>query len=396
MTILVINSGSSSIKFSIFALQQCRLQGELSGIGGDVRLSVKTDTSKETTENTVDAPTVQSAIHIVFDTVCAPGVPLIHAIGYRVVHAGPKLDRHQRITPDVLNDVQEACSFAPLHEPEAVQVIHEGMRRFADRPHYACFDTVFHQTMPQEAMSYPLPAAVRNGGVHRYGFHGLSCESIVRTLEVEGKPLPRRVIIAHLGSGCSVTALLDGSSIDTSMGLTPTGGIVMGTRPGDLDPAVVLYLLRHHVGAKDEAVSAVERMLNQGSGLAGLSGLPNDFKKIRAASASGNPDASLALQVFTRSVTKAIGSYAWLMGGVDAIVFSGGIGEHDHLTRSEILAPMQDAGIRLDAALNQRVGTDARTISVPQSTSAVLVVPAQEDRMIAAHVERLHRLEYPT
>ncbi len=186
--------------------------------------------------------------------------------------------------------------------------------------HYACFDTVFHETMPDAAKLYPLPEDLRARGLRRYGFHGLSCESIVRQLRThDTAPFPQRLIIAHLGSGCSVTAVVAGKSIDTTMGLTPTGGIVMGTRPGDLDPGIILYLLRQPNATAD----SVEQMLNHNAGMVALSGQPNDMKAVREAARNNDEHARLAIKVFTRSVRKAIGSFAWLMGGVDAIVFAG-------------------------------------------------------------------------
>ncbi len=174
------------------------------------------------------------------------------AVGYRVVHPGAKLDRHVRITDAVMRDLEEAVVFAPLHDPTAIEIIRETMERFPEAKHYAVFDTVFHETMPDEATTYAIPEEFRERGVRRYGFHGLSCESIVRQMldaaERGEMKFPRRMVIAHLGSGCSVTALVKGRSVDTTMGLTPTGGVVMGTRPGDLDPGLVLYLLRQMGG----------------------------------------------------------------------------------------------------------------------------------------------------
>jgi acetate kinase len=228
-----------------------------------------------------------------------------------------------------------------LHNPEALAIIREDMRRFPGVEQYACFDTVFHQTMPEEAMTYPIPMTYRDRGVRRYGFHGLSCESIVRQMLARGARAPKRMVIAHLGSGCSVTALLDGCSVDTTMGLTPTGGVVMGTRPGDLDPGLVLYLLRQQKEDREGTISEIETMFNHECGMVALTGQANDVKLIRKSAADGSSRAILALKVFTRSVTKAIGGYCWLLGGLDAVVFTGGIGEHDMFTRHEILNNLQ-------------------------------------------------------
>jgi acetate kinase len=277
-----------------------------------------------------------------------------------------------------------------------VQIIRAFMEKFPELPHYACFDTVFHQTMPVEARTYPLPPEYAERGVRRYGFHGLSCESIVRQLRREGE-VPRRMVIAHLGSGCSVTALVDGMSVDTTMGMTPTGGVVMGTRSGDLDPGLVLYLLREE--SAGDRVGEVEALLNHGSGMVALSGMANDVKAMRAAAAEGDARAGLALKIFTRSVTKAMGGFSWLLGGLDAIVFAGGIGEHDAQTRMEIVGGLTGLGVNLDAGLNVNLNTaqnhgaagGIQQIAPSNSPVAVLVVPAREDEMIAVHVERLAR-----
>jgi acetate kinase len=317
-------------------------------------------------------------------------MPAVEAVGYRVVHPGAKLTAHQRITDEVLRDLEKAVAFAPLHDPAAIAMIREGMARFPGVAHYACFDTVFHDSMAAEATTYPVPLAYREQGVRRYGFHGLSCESIVRQMRAQGAA-PQRMAIAHLGSGCSVTALVDGRSVDTTMGLTPTGGVVMGTRPGDLDPGLVLYLLRQQTGGREEAIGAVETMLNHASGMVALTGLENDMKAVRAAAAKGDEQALLALKVFTRSVTKAVGGFCWLMGGLDAMVFAGGIGEHDAATRVEILAGLEGLGVLVDSSLNSAKGSGQRQISASDSRTAVFIVPAQEDLMIAVHVDRMAR-----
>jgi acetate kinase len=197
------------------------------------------------------------------------------------------------------------------------------------------------------------------------------------------------MVIAHLGSGCSVTALLNGRSVDTTMGLTPTGGIVMGTRSGDLDPGLVLYLLRLQKTSGEEAVAAVETLLNKDSGIAALSLMANDVKAVRAAANAGNPEAVLALKVFTRSITKAIGSYCWLLGGLDAIIFAGGIGEHDPQTLAQILAGLEELGIELRPSLTQKDTDGFQEIAASASKTRACIVPAQEDRMIAIHVARM-------
>jgi acetate kinase len=394
--ILVINSGSSSIKFSIFDAGEdearSRVEGEVTGIGGGkagfkFRDADGRDLSGGQSE--VKAETPVEAIGLVVEAVSGKGLPKVEAVGYRVVHPGAKLDRHVRIDDQVLKDLEEAVVFAPLHDPAVIEVIKEMMEKFPDVAHYACFDTVFHQTMSVAATTYPIPVEYRERGVRRYGFHGLSCESIVRQLQTEKTiEFPRRMVIAHLGSGCSVTAVVDGHSVDTTMGLTPTGGVVMGTRPGDLDPGLVLYLLRQTDGDK---VAALEKILNHDSGMVALSGLPNNMKTVREAAGKGDARAILAVEVFTRSVKKAMGGFVALMGGVDAVVFAGGIGEHDVLSREEIAGGMENLGISINFALNSAKGNAIRRINASDSAASVLVVPAKEDWMIAVHVDRMAR-----
>jgi acetate kinase len=400
--ILVINSGSSSIKFSLFdsgtGEPHSLFEGEVTGIGGakagfKFRDADGRDLSEGRQE--VKAETPVEAIGLVVEAVSGQGLPKVEAVGYRVVHPGAKLDRHVRIDEAVMKDLQEAVVFAPLHDPAVIEVIKEMMERFPDVGHYACFDTVFHQTMPEAATTYPIPVEYRERGVRRYGFHGLSCESIVWQLRVSKEiEFPRRMVIAHLGSGCSVTALVDGRSVDTTMGLTPTGGVVMGTRPGDLDPGLVLYLLRQMKGDRVSALETMlglEKMLNHDAGMVALSGMANDMKAVREAAAGGNARAKLAVEIFTRSVKKAVGGFVALMGGVDAVVFAGGIGEHDARSRAEILGGLENFGISINSGRNAAAGDAARTVSASDSVTAVLVVPAKEDWMIAVHVDGMMR-----
>jgi acetate kinase len=330
----------------------------------------------------------------VVEAVSGPGLPKVQAVGYRVVHPGAKLDRHVRIDDQVMRDLEEAVVFAPLHDPAVIEVIKEMMERFPDVGHYACFDTVFHETMPEAATTYPVPVKYRERGVRRYGFHGLSCESIVRQLRAFEGGVPKRMVIAHLGSGCSVTAVVDGRSVDTTMGLTPTGGVVMGTRPGDLDPGLVLYLLRQMEGDRVSALETMldlEKMLNHDAGMVALSGMPNDMKAVREAVTKGDEKATLAVEIFTRSVKKAVGGFVALMGGVDAVVFAGGIGEHDARSRAEILGGLENFGISMNSELNEAKSDAVRRVSASDSVTTVLVVPAKEDWMIAVHVDRMAR-----
>ncbi|MGB8538007.1 MAG: acetate/propionate family kinase [Acidobacteriaceae bacterium] len=408
--ILVINRGSSSIKFSIFEADpdtgpagrfswpRVLFAGEISGVGGPgLGFTFRDAEGRELSKGAPQAndASKKDPMTLLENTVCGTGMPAIDAVGYRVVHPGPLLHQHQRITEEVLRDLQAAVAFAPLHDPQAIALIRDMMGRFPQARHYACFDTIFHQTMPAEASTYPIPSEYRRQGVRRYGFHGLSCEGVVddmRAAALEARAeFPRRMVIAHLGSGCSVTALVDGRSVDNTMGLTPTGGVVMGTRPGDLDPGLVLYLLRQAKGESEAAWAKVESMLNHQAGMVALSGLPNDMRAVRKAAAQGNADAKLAIEVFCRSVRKAIGAYVWLLAGLDALVFTGGIGEHDVQSRAEILQGLESCGVVLDATANAAGGDALRRVSAPDSKLAVWVVTAQEDRMIAVHVRQMER-----
>jgi acetate kinase len=392
--ILIINSGSSSIKFSLFdsGTEEPRsvAEGEVTGIGGSsARFKFHGVDGRDLSRGRVDVSgkTAVAALGSVLDAVSEAGLLGFEAVGYRVVHPGPQLNRHVRIDDAVMKNLDEAVEFAPLHDPAVIAVIREMMARFPDVGHYACFDTVFHETMPEAATTYPIPMEFREHGVRRYGFHGLSCESIVRQLRAEKEmEFPRRMVIAHLGSGCSVTAVVDGCSVDTTMGLTPTGGVVMGTRPGDLDPGLVLFLLRMR---GENRVDALETMLNHDSGMVALSGMPNDMKAVREAVVRGDERAKLSVEIFTRSVKKALGGFIALMGGVDAVVFSGGIGEHDARSRTEILGRLEDFGISINSALNEATGDSIRRLNPTDSIPMVLVVPAKEDWMIAVHVSRM-------
>jgi acetate kinase len=401
MHILVLNPGSSSIKFSMHEVGEGSVaaglrtlyEGELGGIGGrSEKLAFRDAEGNDLSGRLgkVKIGTMEEAFGVVERAVEMDGLPAPEAVGYRVVHPGAHLRGHQRLTPEVLAELRAACEFAPLHDPEALEMIGEMMRRFAGMPHIACFDTVFHETMPEEATVYALPYAVRRQGVRRYGFHGLSCESVVAQLrEAQGIRFPRRMAIAHLGSGCSVTACIDGKSVDTTMGLTPTGGVMMGTRTGDLDPGVVLFLMRQAGATAD----SVERMIDGDAGLKALGGV-NDMRELRKRAAEGNARAGLAIRVFCRSVVKAIAGFVAL-DGADAIVFTGGIGEHDAATRGEIAGNLRGLGVELDLAANQlehkATGQSVRKISDEDSAVAVYVAPAEEDRMIARHVARMCR-----
>ncbi len=367
--ILVLNSGSSSLKFGVYARgdndEVLLASGSAEGIGrpdGTLRLKdaqgAQLLAEDHVLETQNDALTkIAAAIN---KNLAVPPV----AVGHRIVHGGPHLREHQRLTPQVLDQLQASVHLAPLHIPEALKLIKQAESVFPSIPQFGCFDTVFHRTMPPVAATLPLPLRYRDEGVIRYGFHGLSYESIVYRLRDH---VPAKAVFAHLGNGASVTAVLDGRSLDTSMGLTPTGGVPMGTRSGDLDPGVVLYLMRNEGLDAD----ALEVLLNQHAGLAGLSGGESDMQALLARAAAHDADADLAVNAFCTGVRKYIGAYAALLGGVDLLVFTGGIGEHSAEVRRRSCEGLAFLG--LDVA----------------DETKVLALPSEEDVQIARHCRAL-------
>jgi acetate kinase len=300
------------------------------------------------------------------------------AIGHRIVHGGPKLRRHCLIDDSVLAQLEAATAFAPLHIPSALSVIHFAQEHFPGVPQAACFDTTFHAELPDVARVLPIAKELQSEGIQRYGFHGLSCESILHQLPND---LPKRLVIAHLGNGASVTAVEDGKSIDTSMGLTPTGGVIMGTRSGDLDPGVLVYLARE----KKFDAAKLEDLVDHRSGLLGISGVSGDMRRLHQV-ASSNADARLAIQMFCYSVRKQIAATIAALGGVDLLVFTGGIGENDAEARATICNGLSWLGVSLDPARNR---SGENPISNPASRCTVDVLPSREDEQIALHTRAL-------
>lgn len=377
--ILVINTGSSSLKFGLYKFQQdaeVLLDGLADGIGqSNGTLQVKDGSGKILRSESLSFASRHEALSHAAQSLAelSPGKP--YAIGHRIVHGGPRLTSHQRITPKLVAELQACVHFAPLHIPMALQLIAEAERAYPDLPQFACFDTAFHQTMPECAARFPLPKELFDGGIRRYGFHGLSYESIVHQL---GNRLLKRTVMAHLGSGASLAAVKEGRSIDTSMGLTPTGGIPMATRTGDLDPGVLLYLQR----ARQMNADDLEKLLNHNAGLAALSGGTSDMRKLQALADAGDHAAQLALQVFCLAVRKTVAAYAAELGGLDMLIFSGGIGEHSAAVRRQVCSGLAFLGVTIDEAKNR---ANAEVISDLTARVQVRVVPSQEDRQIARH-----------
>jgi acetate kinase len=357
--VLALNSGSSSLKFGLY-----RMAGEDAGVA---------------------EPVLEGQLDTVGDLavrLAAADLPAPDAVGHRIVHGGPALRRHAVIDDAVLRQIEAAAPFAPLHTPACLAVMSHSRALFPGLPQVACFDTAFHATLPDVARVLPIPKALQAQGIQRYGFHGLSCESIVHQLARDlPQGLPERLLIAHLGHGASVTAVKAGRSIDTSMGLTPSGGLIMGTRSGDLDPGVLVHLLRQSGADAD----TLEGLLDQQSGLLGISARSSDMRRLHEAEAT-SADARLAVRMFCVAVAKQLAAMATVLGGVDLIVFSGGIGEHDAAVRAAVVDMLGWVGIALDTDGNLR-GQGA--ISAAASRCAVRVVASQEDAQIARHTAAL-------
>lgn len=338
--VLALNSGSSSLKYGLYAVT-----GE--------RPALIIDGSIETTDDH------GSFFDVIDEALWKVEAPAPTVIGHRIVHGGPHRHAHCLIDKAVMADLDAACAFAPLHGPAALALVRMTQARYPGLPQVACFDTAFHATMPDVARVLPIPRDYHAAGVRRFGFHGLSCESIVRQLR---DALPSRLIIAHLGNGASVTAVRAGVSVDTSMGFTPSGGVMMATRTGDMDPGVLLYLLREGAMSTD----ALATMIDHASGMAGISGVSGDMRRLRVAAAS-DADADLAIRMFERSACKQISAMAAALGGFDMLVLTGGIGENDAATVRSITA-----------GLAWLPGV------------AITTIPSKEDEQIALHAARLH------
>lgn len=343
--ILAVNSGSSSLKFGLYRHPtgtcdpQPVLAGGATGIGhANGRLQVKDAAGASLLDEGYQLNSQGEALSEILNAMARVAGHRPGAIGHRIVHGGPHVREHQLITEDLVEKLQAAVHFAPVHIPAAVRLIRETEKLLPGVRQYACFDTAFHRTMPETARHFPLPQRLYDLGVERYGFHGLSYESIVNRM---GKDLPARVVCAHLGAGASLVALRDGASVDTSMGMTPTGGIPMATRTGDLDPGILLFLIQTENCSADE----MESLLNHDSGLGALSGGESDMRLLEEAAGKGDARAQLAIDVFAHAVRKQIGAYAAELGGIDLLIFTGGIGEHSASMRNRICDGLGFLGI---------------------------------------------------
>jgi acetate kinase len=391
LPVLVLNSGSSSIKFSVYeasGANRTRLvEGAVDGIGTDLGKFWIKDGGGKIVDETPALPTLAVAFKLVADALHSEQFPAPAAIGHRMVCGGPTVLENQLITPELIDEMERYTAFAPLHTPIAVYIMRESLRLFPGVPNFVCLDTYFHRTMPEVVTHMPVPEEYSAMGVRRYGYHGISYESIVYQLQPD---VPEKLIVAHLGNGASITAIRNGKCVDTSMGLTPTGGLISGTRTGDIDPGVLLFILRKIAETAPSAAAAADQLevvAAKKAGLLGVSGLSNDMRELREAIAQGNSKARLAVDKFVWTLRKWIGGFIAELGGLDMLVFTGGIGENDIDSRAEVCSGLESLGIILDRERNNVRG--AATISAAGSPVAVRVIPPAEDLIIVNHVLRL-------
>lgn len=381
--ILCLNSGSSSLKFGLYRLSEgteaLLASGAVERIGlPDGRLWVRDGEREVLADASGDFSDHAAAVQATFQALRQLELPSPVAVGHRVVHGGADYAAHQPVTPQLISILRTLIPLAPLHLPGALQGMQSVTARFPGLPQVACFDTAFHRRMPEIAQRFPLPAELWEEGVRRYGFHGLSYEYILETL---GPAARGRVIIAHLGNGASMAAVRDGAPLDTTMGFTPTGGFMMGTRSGDLDPGVVLYLLNE----KGYDAPRLDQLVNHQAGLLGVSGISPDMKTLLEQRERA-PSAAQAVALFCYQARKQIGALTAALGGLDTLVFTGGIGERAAPVRWEICRGLECLGIHLD---RERNAAHTDPISTARSRCTVRVIPTNEDLMIARHTRNL-------
>ena len=396
MNVLVINCGSSSLKYQLINsdTEDVLAKGLCERIGIDGRLVYqKAGCDKEITEAAM--PTHKEAIQMVLDalvndkTGAIKSLSEVNAVGHRIVHGGEKFASSVVITDEVLEAVAQCNDLAPLHNPANLIGINACKELMPGVPMVAVFDTAFHQTMPEKAYLYGLPYEYyENYKVRRYGFHGTSHSFVSKeTARFLGMDLENsKIIVCHLGNGASISAVKDGKCVDTSMGLTPLEGLVMGTRSGDIDPAIMEYIAKK----EDLDIAGVMNVLNKKSGLLGVSGVSNDAREVWAAAEAGNARAALAMDVMCQGAKKLIGAYVAEMNGVDVLVFTAGLGENDARAREKIASDLEFLGVRLDKEKNRNMerGVNA-VISTDDSPVKVLVIPTDEEYMIAADTMKL-------
>ena len=382
MAILTVNSGSSSLKFGLYADDGSTvlLNGEVQGIahaGGAI--SLKDGAGSRLAHEERQFASQDEAMAAAAELLRAHGAEPVTAVGHRMVHGGPHLREHCALTDDVLHTLEQSVHFAPLHIPPALALVRATERDFPEARQFTCFDTAFHRTMPPEASTYAIPRAFRDAGVQRYGFHGLSYASLARQLGLDLKP---KAVAAHLGGGSSLCALAGGRSVDTSMGASPCGGGPMATRSGDLDPGVTLLMQRGLPGVDGLAPDKLEATLNHASGTLALAD-ESDMRVLEQRREAGDAAAQLAFAVFTRAVAKTVASYAAVLDGLDQLIFTGGMGEGSAAVRGAVCARLGWLGVALEP------GAQGPVLSAAGSSVEVRVVPADEDGEIAREVVRL-------
>ena len=406
-TLLVLNSGSSSVKFAAYdvvpgspgtpdAGLQRIAHGRIEGIGSMARLQVWGHDGAPLEDRSVAVSTepalgAQEAFEqlLAWLRQHAAGRTLL-AVGHRVVHGGELFSQPVLVTPAILQQLDGFCSLAPLHQPHNLAAIHAIAKLLPDVPQVACFDTGFHITQPWVAQACALPRHITEAGVKRYGFHGLSYEYIASVLPTYlGPQANGRVVLAHLGNGASMCAVQERHSIASTMGFTALDGLMMGTRCGSLDPGIVLYL----VNALGLSLPEVEKLLYLQSGLLGVSGVSGDMRTVET---SATPEAQQAIDLYVYRIRQELGSLAASLGGLDALVFSAGIGENSAMVRRRVCQDAAWLGVELDAAANEAPARGPRCISTPASRVAVWVIPTNEELMIAQHTQALLETEITT
>ena len=396
MKILVLNSGSSSVKYKLIdtTTDKTMAEGGVEKIGlPDGFLKYKRqDGTKSILQlgKTDHQGAIKAVLNLLTDPVegCISSYAEIDAVGHRVVHGAEKFTKSVLINDEVKEMIRQCYDLAPLHNPANMTGIEAITALMPDVPQVGVFDTAFHQTMPAKSFMYPLPYRFyKEDGVRRYGFHGTSHRYVSgRVCQFLGvDAADKRIITCHVGNGGSITAVYHGKSIDTSMGLTPTEGLMMGTRVGDVDPGALTFLMtKHNLSADD-----LQRIINKESGMAGVTEISSDMREIEAAVNAGNERAKLGLDMYEQRIIKYIGAYAAEMGGVDIIVFTGGVGENQTGLRADVCAPLAFMGVELDPEVNARIRGEEAEISTPASKVKVCVIPTDEELMIARDTEEI-------
>jgi acetate kinase len=396
MIVLVINCGSSSIKYQLIRASnnEVKASGLIERIGDEgSSLTHKTLGNKHVVEQSI--PDHSEGMNLLLSTLTDREVGVIEdisdikAVGHRVVHGGDVYSGSVILDDKVIETIESLSSLAPLHNPANLVGIRAAKKVLPDVPQAAVFDTAFHQTIPAKAYMYPLPYEYyEKHKVRRYGFHGTSHHYVaMKAAEMLHKPMNMtNIITCHLGNGCSITAIKEGKSIDTSMGLTPLEGVVMGTRCGDIDPAIIFYMLE-----QDPSLTPAEmnNVLNKKSGLLGISGISNDMRNLLESAESGSDRAKLAVDIFAYRVRKYVGAYMAVLGRVDGIIFTGGIGENNSYIRNEILSGLGNFGVIVDAEKNDTRSSEDRDISTSESQTRIFVIPTNEEGYIAMEAYRL-------